>query len=157
MADGSLDFAAFERAFREPVTQVRLDWDALRAVEPRVDVDTVTEVDAVLGWYTTWYVADGAESDYSVGARPLRLSDVAEHRNALDDERRGRIDAVAHSAPGVVAVAAYALPRGERLVIDGNHRLAAAVLHGLPLRAVVATVHGPLDARVLPDLAHFGG
>lgn len=154
MADGTLDFAAFERAFRAPVVRVRLDWRALRAADPRVDVDTVASATEVEGWYTTWYVAGGAEADYRGGARPLRLGDVVTLRDALDPERRERIAALA-AGPGVTAVAAYALPGGGRLVLDGNHRLAATLLHGSPLRAVVATVHGPISARVLPDLAHF--
>ena len=55
-----------------------------------------------------------------------------------------------------ITVLAWALPGGNRLVLDGNHRLAAATQIGATTATALAAIviDGPLDERCLPDLRH---
>ena len=160
VVEREMSFGEFEAAFAASA-RVALDWRRLRDQEPIVGVEVVTDRSLLRRWHTTWYVADGREVDYTSGTTPLTFGEVAEQFGALDPERRAAIDSIAaelrdgYGAP--VFVAAYALPEGGRLVLDGNHRIAAATRYDLPVTVVAAVVHAPAKASVLPDLAAWGG
>lgn len=152
------DLASFERLFGPPVLQVRLDWARLRAGDPRV-VSSIVAPSDVLPWFAPWYVSDeGIDVPYdAVGARPLTFAALRDDPGSISAARRERIARIAAAlaaAPAPLLVASYRAGTNE-LVLDGNHRLAAAVLHDLPLPVLALTVVGPADPSVLPDLVHF--
>ena len=49
-------------------------------------------------------------------------------------------------------VPAYSLRNGHRLVLDGNHKMAALVMAGVPATLLVFTVAGPVNAGAVADL-----
>jgi hypothetical protein len=148
------DFAAFF----EPSTRVLIDWLRVQRSDWPVDVEVAGLAD-ITRWYFPWHVgADGDETRFDdPHARPLRVGDWAPptfsgHRDA--------VNAIAHElrhrpSPVQFVVATYGLPGDTRLVIDGNHRLAAVIQEQLPVRCLAVTLHGPADERLLPDLRYW--
>ena len=148
----------FARFFR-PFVRVLLDWEAVEEADWPVDVDAVDTVAELADWYFPWHVGpDGDEARFDdPGARPLRVLDWAPasfsaHRDAVDSAAAVLRDL---PLPTQLVIGAYALPNGGRLVLDGNHRLAAIVQEGMAFRGLVVTLNGPLDERILPDLRHW--
>jgi hypothetical protein len=141
--------------FRDDI-RVQLDWERLVRERWPIRVESLTKLD---GWFTPWYVdSNGQPSGWqATGARPLS---IAEWRQAGDDHAE-KIEAIRQShgdgPTPALTVIAWALPDGQRVVLDGNHRLAASsrddATAGPAIAAIV--VEGPVDEGVLPDLRHW--
>ncbi len=175
------DRVPFE-AFREHFTRgpdrirVALDWDRLAALvaagaaEVRaltIDLQPYGGTAELDAFAAPWYTADGAEVAYDHGdAVPLGFAGLAEGLGCLSEDRRARVEAIRSryaQSDGrriELVLATWALPGGRRLVLDGNHRLAA--LAGLVGQGCPVTVRefrivttGPAPApELVPDLAH---
>lgn len=52
---------------------------------------------------------------------------------------------------------AFALTGTRYLILDGNHRLTALVMHarGAPVELTLAAIQGPVDESFIPDLRHW--
>lgn len=144
--------------FGPPAVRVMLNWDALERTGAPVTVRPLVALEQVEALYTPWYVTPGVGevSFADTDAQPLRVSQVAAHLDDLRPERRAAMAAIAAGfdrGAGPVTVPCYGLPSGELLLLDGNHRMSAAAVHRLPVRALAVIVHGPADPTILPDLA----
>ena len=148
----------FAQFFRASV-RVLLDWQAIDGSDWPVELSVAASKEELDGWYFPWHVGrDGDETRFDdPAARPLRILDWAPREFTAHREAVEVMAASLRSIPGPVqlVIAAYALPEGRRLVLDGNHRLAAVVQESFPFRALVATLRGPVDERVLPDLRQW--
>jgi hypothetical protein len=51
--------------------------------------------------------------------------------------------------------AAYALPHGNLVIMDGYHRFAALAIAGRSFDVHAWIVEGPLDSSILPDLTYW--
>lgn len=136
-----------------------LDWERLLESDAVVTAEAVT--DEMLGRLSTpWYVdrEAGREVSYRDGTgRPLLMSEVPDWLDALEPERVEKMERIAASwragSPPWLMLC-YAV--GDvLLVLDGNHRLSATVVHGLHLGAMAVVLRGPLDPVFLPDLVAF--
>jgi hypothetical protein len=157
MAEVHADIESYERLFREPVIRVRLDWEALRSARPRVVELAPSAVD-VLAWYAPWYAdSDGHEARWDAnGARPLTFGTVRDGLG-ISADRRATIERMAEgfaAAPSPLLVPTYRIG-AVQLVLDGNHRLAAALCLDAEPRLLAWSVEGPMDPAVLPDLTHW--
>lgn len=150
----------FVRAFRRHL-RVRFAWDRLERERWPIRLEVADSPRDLEGWYTPWYLRDGEESGFGdAGADPIALTDLPRVLGSLKASRRARIEALAASFSGSrepvqLTVATYTLGRGELLVLDGNHRLAAVLVGGGSFTLMVFTIAGPLDADVLPDIQHW--
>lgn len=152
-------FAAF---FRDGL-RVWLDWDAVASNGWPVTLSLLDVRNDLEDLYVPWYLARKREEvDYGhPEASPLRLAEIPQNLEALEEERRNLIRAFAvefagSTEPVRLTIPCYALDQQRSLVLDGNHRLAALVCAAAPFRILRFTLHGPLDPDVLPDLVHFG-
>jgi hypothetical protein len=139
--------------------RVALDWDRLRAAQAEIDLVVVDAGASIADWAFPWYVdSQGAFVPCDdPDAHAILVGDAA--TVLRDPARAARIEALARTMPverpTPLLLAAYLLPANRRLVLDGNHRLAAAVTRRLPFTALVLSVHGPLDPAICPDLRHW--
>jgi len=151
----------FIRAFR-PVVRVLLDWEQLESGRFAVQLTTVSEPTSLDYWYTPWYFdAQGNEVSYDMGtATPVSISQAADGLKGLSSARQQSIEELTiefsrRSDPIQIPVAMYTLTHGRCLVLDGSHRLIAAAISKRPFIILSFVVHGPLNASILPDLAHW--
>jgi hypothetical protein len=148
----------FEQLFR-PFIRVLLDWEAVKQAEWPIDLRVVESSDELHDWYFPWYTgADGQEA--SVDAEDARPVAVQAWPTDGSDPHRKQVDVQLRlfrklTTPVQLLLATYSLPREGHLVLDGNHRLAAAIQGNVPFIALTVTLHGPIDANVLPDLRHW--
>lgn len=149
------------RLFGAGSVRVLLDWDALRSRRASVQLRVLTcPVDLHL-LRSTWYVdpVRRREVDHGVAERlPVLHQDVPSCIDLLDGGRAEKIRSIAADATsfkGPVLLPCYRLPDDELLVLDGNHRVAAAALRRAELRCLALVVQGPIDAAVLPDLRQW--
>jgi hypothetical protein len=79
----------------------------------------------------------------------------------MSDPKRGRkIEDTARAmgawnVPIRLLLPTYELGDGRQLILDGNHRLCAALETGLPTTIVAVSLRGAVDRAVLPDLHHW--
>lgn len=146
-----IGFGDFSRMFRDTI-RVQLDWEALGEVP--VDVVVARSAAELRGWYPPWYRDPGGSCGWNAPeATPIPFDDpelaarepVATFAAQMREQRSEVVQLV---------VATYRI-RGGELVLDGNHRLAAAVASGRALAVLALSLVGPLDPEVLPDLSVF--
>ncbi|NUS11264.1 MAG: hypothetical protein HOY69_07625 [Streptomyces sp.] len=182
IAGGAVSFEVFRAHFTGGADRIRtaLDWEALARLARRdsgsvrlsmaaTDVPPY-RVAALEGYVAPWYRDGSGTRPGEVGydhpdAVPIRHTELAAGTDVLDEDRRERIRklrdhyATRLDGEGVsLILATYALGPDRRLVLDGNHRLAAIaglVAEGCPATLVEFRLTGPLDPALLPDLIHF--
>ena len=148
----------FEALFRGNI-RVLFDWTLLRSANYPVRPRLLRHPTEWSAWLTPWYAAGDAGEDYLRGEAPLRFSAVAENPGVLTARRQEKLRAIAadlRRSPHALLVAAYDYGAGT-IVLDGNHRLAAAIAFGGEQPALAITVSGPADPAILPDLANVPG
>jgi hypothetical protein len=138
----------FARLFGPPITRVELDWDQLQASASAVTVEVRDRGEELGGLFHPWYVSPaGKEAGWSDG------DGFSEHRRRRVRQLAGEYQA---SKPPVQLLAGcYDIGEERRLVVDGNHRIAAVVESSVAFRLLALTVCGPLDESILPDLRHW--
>ena len=158
----SVDVGMFARLFGPPITRVELDWDQLQASASAVTVEVRDRGEELGGLFHPWYVSPaGEEAGWSdENARPVSATEWAQLRNGFSEHRRRRVRQLAGeyqaSKPPVQLLAGcYDIGEERRLVVDGNHRIAAVVESSVAFRLLALTVCGPLDESILPDLRHW--
>lgn len=133
--------------------QVLFDWDRLDGLVTRGSV--LYDPWAAAMWWTPWYVHDGVQVGYDhPRATGVRVGHAGVHPG-LDQARRARIAALADGPMGRFTVVTYRWHGPNRIVMDGNHRLAAAVLARRPAVIDVITITGPCDPGQLADCLPF--
>jgi hypothetical protein len=147
-----IDFALFRRLFQDSI-RVQLNWDALD--DPAVRAIVARSPQELTNWFTPWYRADHGSTTWdNPAATPIPVTEPG----LLDREPVAALAAHMHEqrAPTVQVLAAtYAVPQGQ-LILDGNHRIAGALGSGKRFAVLALSVEGPLDPKILPDLARFG-
>lgn len=146
-----IEFGIFRRLFFDSI-RVQLDWDLLG--EPEVDALVARRTEELDGWYTPWYRNEQGPCAWDdPGAEPISVTDpelqLLEPVATLAEQMRAQRSPIVQ-----VLAATYRVPGGQ-LVLDGNHRLAAAVNCEKQISVLALSVHGPLDRAVLPDLGPF--
>ena len=144
------------RMIFEPRVRTMLAWETLAEL-PNVSVHEffVDEDGPFDGWFFPWYVdSEGFEVGVREGGAPISLVECGK----LPDARTRAVDSFAswfEAAPRKFEICIYKLSGDNRLVLDGNHRLAAGLRSGLSFAVRVFEIEGPIDPKVLPDLAHW--
>ena len=149
-------FESFE-AYFHPAVRTLLDWTLLAKGNPKIRPLLAANWAQVLAWSTPWYSFEGREKDFQCGIPPVSFARLDADPGCLDVTRRSKIDAIAlglRTHPQAVLVAVYSAD-DRFIVLDGNHTLAAVVIHRLPNPVLAIVVEGPFDARILPDLANL--
>lgn len=156
-----ISVASFKSAIEDHV-RVGLDFTRLNDADfcPRARV--IREPELLIDWVSPWYYdADGNECDHRAeGATPIPLvtqdggairpvpappSHAQQVAQIAESMRQGR--------PGPILVGCYRpFGRDVVVVIDGSHRLRAALAIGGPLHVVALILHGPDDPAILSDL-----
>ena len=154
-----MNIEEFEVLFKEEI-RVLLDWDQLSSTQ--VDVRAEAHDQRSLGGLlTVWYSRPGGEpgSWREPEARPLTVREAVKSRHLWDADRRARVDALSQSIATVGGAPLLTLPAyrvgGERLLLDGTHRAAAALQAEVECRVLLMVLDGPLDEGVLPDLGRW--
>ena len=146
------------------IIRVQLNWSRLQSAGALVNTMVLSELGELSSFFLPWYIVRGKgettwEDPHGIA---LRADDLP---TCFTDLRPARQEAVLHLArefgrsrqPVLMILVAYRLTSGCWLLLDGNHRVAALRMHPVPFRALLIEVEGPLDRRVLPDLARHGG
>lgn len=103
--------------------------------------------------YTPWYAsADGSPCEYnSANAKPQSIASVALNDALLACKK---VLGTAHP-DSLLVVPAYRLRYDSILLLDRNHRAVSAQVAASKAGLAAFIIHGPLNERVLPDLAHW--
>ena len=146
------------------IIRVELDWSRLQSAGARVNTRVFSELVELSSFSLPWYIVRGEgettwEDPHGIA---LRADDLP---TCFEDLRPERQEAVLNLArelgrsrqPVLMILVAYRLTSGCWLLLDGNHRVAALRMRPVPFRALLAEVEGPIDRRILPDLARHGG
>lgn len=153
-----MDLDAFTFAFR-PFVKALLDWTALASAAPEVLVEVVdAEGLRREDWCFPWFLdASGHPVDHDGDvAEVVTFATLPDHLDALDEERRDRIERKRDEHTEEGPPAQLVLPMydfgGGRVLLDANHRTAGLLLTGLDARIVVCAVAGPDDPAILAEL-----
>jgi hypothetical protein len=154
----------FSYAF-QPAVRVIFDWSRMEHEKWPVRLEVFDRLDEISSWYLPWNVnRDGKEVRFDdVEAHPIQLSALPTRLTAFSDERQQKVNSLVEALaagrndkhPTQLVAAAYALPGGHRLVLDGTHRLSALMMARIPFTLLVFTVYGPLEGRIVPELRHW--
>ena len=150
------DHGRFRAEFQER-TGVAFDWGLFTSERWPIDLVGANSVEGLARCFAPWY----APAPGRLGWRPLRITEVPHHLEADHtprDRSRGIREYVGRFREEGVrpfALPAYALPGGEFLILDGNHRLSALAMAGVAFAVTLAVVVGPLRQECLPDLVHW--
>lgn len=144
--------------------RVALEWEELLRHSPTVTASLTRDRAQLLTGFFPWYVTQGGEeTDFAdPHGSAIPLANLPQAIASLSSPRRDKIERLRDSLVDAgdeiqLLVPAYRLGDAGRLFLDGCHRLAALSATNLGVRALVLTVEGPIDARILPDLRHWGG
>ncbi|MFJ8912609.1 hypothetical protein [Amycolatopsis sp. NPDC102389] len=155
-----MDVSAFVRLFGGGDIRVKLDWQ--RVAEECVVEERFTCSREELGQLcTVWYVDEfGRDAGYDYeGARPLRVSEVEITEATWPPARASMIAALRRDYASADSTVTLTLPAylvgGEVVLLDGNHRAAAAYLAEADTCLRLYLLSGPTDSEVLPDLGHY--
>lgn len=162
-ASGQLGVAGLRTLCAETI-RVQLDWSRLQGAGGQVTTMVFSELEELSSFVFPWYVVPGnGETTWQdPDGVVLRADDLP---TCLKDLRPARRETVLDLArefgrsrqPVLMILAAYRLTSGCWLLLDGNHRVAALRMRPVPFRALLAGIEGPLDRRIVPDLARHGG
>lgn len=132
---------------RNADVRVLLDRDAILRIDPRVvvEIGTVSAVARVLS--PPWFFVGRRLAAYDTpGATNYTMAALAAE-NWIPRDPRG-------IPPLPLAVLCYRLPQGL-LCIDGNHRFLTVLRDRPDAPLVTVIIEGPMNADLLPDLAHW--
>ncbi|MFJ8539856.1 hypothetical protein [Streptomyces sp. NPDC093591] len=164
-------WGAFLRLFARGADGIRvaLDWEGLGTLH-RAGHARIVRADSVLtgrrppcDYYAPWYAdPSGRPTDYrAADARPLCHADLSAHGQGLTADQRERVgyfERALATQTTRLCLPTLDLGGGRCLVLDGNHRLIAALrlaAAGTPRRISEFRVTLPLDRSLLPDLRHW--
>lgn len=162
MVSSKIPFLIFQSFFNNSI-RIKLNWDKLKDDEVTVSMSVFDKLENPSAWYLPWYFNDlNEEVGYlAENANPLTLADIPKAINHLNSRRRDKIKDLLNrfitttQEPVQVVIAAYALPNGKHLIMDGNHRSSALFLAGVKARLMVFEICGPIDKELIPDLCHW--
>ena len=142
--------------------RVAFNWRKFFIEDSPIEVVTLSDVRIFGNLKLPWYLNSSSEFvGYGVaGALPVVLGDVSKWIAHLPSDRRESIEKMRDEVlSGVRSTEfefpSYAIPQCQYLILDGNHRLCALALSGLPFRVQMYVLKGPLDPVALPDLLHY--
>lgn len=157
-----MDTSAFVLSFKEGGVRAQLDWR--RVVSECTVEERYSCSHKELGeLYTVWYADEsGRDTGHDhQGARPLRVSEVAFTEATWPPARAFTIAALRREYASADSPVRLTLPGyrvgDEVVLLDGNHRAAAAYLAEVDLRILLCVLRGPTDSGMLPDLRHHEG
>ncbi len=111
---------------------------------------------ALTGWVSPWYLdANGNECAHTdEGARAVEIVRPDGSANPPSTSHAEQVASIADSmksgTAGPILIGGYRpFGRDVVVVIDGNHRVRAAVQSGHPLHVVALVLHGPDDPAIL--------
>jgi hypothetical protein len=158
----TVDAAMFCRLFEPPVARVSLDWQVIRTTNYPVVIEVLVARADLATYYFPWYLSpDRREVFWSdPDAQPIAAVSWMQARQAVSADKRRRVAEFARlyrtgGATVQVLAGCYDLGESRRLVLDGNHRIAALVETATAFRLLSVTLRGPVRESVLPDLRHW--
>ncbi|MBE9142137.1 hypothetical protein [Planktothrix mougeotii] len=162
MTSTEIPFLIFQSFFHTSI-RIQLNWQRLKIEKATVKISIFDQLENPSAWYLPWYFNNLHEevSYLASNANPLTLADIPKAINRLDSGRRDKIQELlnrfinANPEPVQIVIAAYALPDGKHLIMDGNHRSSALILAGVKARLMVFEICGPIDKELIPDLCHW--
>ncbi len=141
----------FEKKYRERI-RVIIDWKRFAGSEWTVEQTQLALPRDVRKVWTPWLTPADRTGTHSLGAA-LSLTEVAEDPTLIGEEQATLFDHADELAHGVAIDApAFALAGGRYLLLDRNHRIAAATILRRTAILELAVIVGP-DLTLLPDLA----
>ena len=155
MSKDATDKKTFERLYREHI-RVAFDWTAFFDDRWRiVSVQLSLPRDAAKVW-TPWNTPRGRAATHSLG-HTLSLREVIEDPSLIGDEQKTLFKHEAELVDGVrIDAPAFALSGGRYLILDHNHRIAAAGLLRRSALLDLFVIDGP-DLSLIPDFAAVVG
>ncbi|MFI0980432.1 hypothetical protein ACH4SP_25935 [Streptomyces sp. NPDC021093] len=159
----------------ENIIRVNFNWELFLSQanegSASVEISTfrVTRADEIEHYFTPWYVSSEEHEvpwDDPSGA-PLSVVRAAEFSGGVGENRQRRIAQTqdwlaSHGQTDgthtTICVSSIALPSHQRLLLDGNHRMVAAVRlleSGTEIKVQECLVKAPLQELLLPDLRHW--
>lgn len=157
-----MDTSAFALIFGDGAVRAKLDWR--RVVDECAVEERYSRSRKELGeLYTVWYADDsGRDARYDhQDVRPLRVSEVGITEASWPPARAAKIAELRREYSSTDRPVPLLLPcyrAGDELVLlDGNHRAAAAYPTDADTRLLLYILRGPTDSGMLPDLRHFPG
>lgn len=162
-ASGQLSVADL-RTLCAKTIRVQLDWSRLQRAGGRVNTLVFSKLEELSSFVFPWYVVrgNGETTWQDADGVVLRADDLPTSLKDLDPARQETVLELAREfrrspQPVLMILVAYRLTSGPSLLLDGNHRVAALRVRPVPFRALLAEIEGPLDRRIVPDLARHGG
>jgi hypothetical protein len=150
--------------FHSLTTAMRLHVDRIPAAQEHYRLVTISDPRA-LEALMTCYRATPRKVECSMKNPFVSIMSVADVGRRLDEftpaNRAVFLDYLAgftaSKKPIDLMVPAYGLGPDGFLLLDGNHRVTAAVLSGKPVSVTLAVLDGPIDRRILWDLRFWDG
>lgn len=146
-------------------TQMRLHRDRIPKGAARYSLEAIDDRQALDALFTC-YRGTPTQVECSMKnpfAFPMRISEVRRRLDEFEPANRAAFECYVASFSGAgdepveMVIPAYALGEDGFLLLDGNHRATAAAIAGRPFRVTLATLHGPVDRRILKDLKFWDG
>lgn len=152
----------FKTVFQGGAVRAWLDWAQVQDGSFCLD-ETYTRSKDILGSLTTvWYsTPDGEQGDWrNPRDRLLRVHEARSGLTSWPDDREQRVATfktrfAAEAEPIQLVLPAYAVGDEQYLLLDGNHRAAAAYEQNSEVRLLLLALRGPIRGDILPDLNHF--
>ena len=136
----------------QPHIRVAFDWNAFEAAEWSLEEIQLSLPRNAHKVWTPWPMPPERAASHSLG-NTLSLLEVAEDPTLIGDEQATLFKHEAELVDGVVIDApAFALSGGRILLLDHNHRIAAAMILKRTSILELAVIRGP-SLRLLPDIA----
>jgi hypothetical protein len=153
-----ISIASFAAALQAHV-RVRLDFSRLNESDFRARMCVINDPRSLVDWVSPWYVdSQGEECDHRDGdAIPTAFVDSNGRAVPAPQSHADKVKSIARSmktdGSGPIIIGCYhPFGRDVVVVVDGNHRLRAAVMADVPLHVVAFVLYGPNDATILSDL-----
>jgi hypothetical protein len=156
-----ISLEAFTFFFR-PSVRVLFDWRRFEREGWPIDMQVLDDYCVISRWYMPWNINEERRLvNYDApGAHPIQLNDVPEIFPQFASSRQRLILNLKRTfqeerTPVQLVVAGYVVKDDVRLLLDGNHRLAALFLSSVPFRLMSFNIHGPLEGSIVPELRHW--
>ena len=149
-----MDFQDFARRYLAPPVEVGFNSTTLGNAS--ILDSPMNTLDQIRLIRTAWYTPQMDERyDFADrNKKNMTVGEVADNRSLVPthvDRINAWVERIKAGESVPLIAPAYALPNGEFFLLDGNHRLVAAVIAGKS-PVLLHVVQGPVSRAIVPDL-----